>query len=1254
MSIFTVDNFTYILNGSNATLTGTTHISPFDLVIPDTVLIEGIAYPVTSIAVNAFTSNLNITSVTMTNNIINTGASVFRDCSNMVSAVLSTNLVVLAVYLFQGCTSLTGTINVYATRLNQGCFANTGITGVGVEGGVIFHNPVANMYGNAFNGCLNLITVNLTQFNETNIREESHFAQCSQLTTITCDPNMGPLKLSAGFASGCSSLTSVFLSTFSTNTNFTFGDRCFQSCFALQTVYIYLPETCNYTLNNQAFGYCAALSDVTFEFPNNLSSIGTQVFEEKRFNTEAYLDGLVVTYCHMTSYSGLNSLQQQLQSTYFDPYGSKVTYNYLEGSKIISNETVDNMVEVTTLSTSVTQRNNGSVVVYYELQTAPTDTQIYHYLEYNAVGSEDTALNSILLESGTTSYVISGLTTDVDYQVSILTTISSGTIYSTDTITITSLVVNPPILSNMIVGDTAAEFTITFENLSRFAVIVKQDGGSYVTLPYGLNDESLIVTSGGLSMKVEPFTSLTGYTTVVLYGLTNEQYTEVKVVCMGQTSEWSPASLTIDFVPTNVVTAPTVSVDSQTPTSVIFAIAHLGTVREFDSIQSYTVVTTIDGVASDPLLWDVSEATDPANVTYTVSDLTIGQLVSLDVFVTLQYGGNSDSDSASTIVYDNPDAVVLSLSAGTSGTIDASWPVPEANACVSLQYLVKIVETANYNTSIANETTPTYIVDTATSSPSYSFTDLTNGTPYTVIVTSSATSPNDELLTLESTATVSSLVAFGEPDAPDAPSFLAGEASGSITISWNDVEANGSVLSYNLYYWLGTTSSEPTILTGVTSPRLIEELTNGETYIFMVQSVGTDPNANNLDSSVDSDTVSATVWYAPSPVTNLTSTPSDTGSELTISWTASVLNGSMNPVYTISIDGVTSTTENTSYTYSNLTNGQDYDIEVFATGSTPNVGSEEPDLSSSAVAVSSNSIPWFRPSAPYNVAAVAGINSGDIVLTWDPADANGSNSISYNLSLNNRVSSYASNISSPYTITGLTNGTVYPVVVYTRGTDPNGIEAPKFSHVDEDPDLPVIPWTAPSIVQNLLVVASDNQLDVSWDAGNTNGSVDVQYLVSLDGAEPDVVATGTSKVYAGLTNGQSYSISVSSQGFTPNAGSNEPSLSSDPVVTSGTPYDRPIIESVTIDPTGFQVTMQIKENGNNLINYSIMGDPVNPTDPFEVLSAFVTDSSLTDEHETRTLVVTFTNQVENVYVNVANSAGLSFAVAPGDFSNNVS
>lgn len=1239
MSTVTVDNLTYTLEyeQQQATLIGSTFTSTVDLIIPDTILIEDVIYTVTSINGGAFWNNQYIASVTMSNNIVSCGATVFQDCFNLVSAILSTNLTQLSSGFFRNCRSL-DTVDLYVTTLQDNCFDNSGIKSIGgVGGGVNFHNPVVSTGFQVFRDCLYLTTVDLTQFDGTELGP-NFFTRCAALKTITCDLNKGPIVYGQNFATDCTSLSSVFLSG---SSNVFFQNFIFFRCTSLTTVYFYYPETVLYNLSRGMFASCTGLEDITFEFPNNIDSDAIDIFPQ-------YLDyitshSLTVTYCHSTDYAGLNSFHQYLQSYYFS--NKNPIYIYLEGSKIISNETVDNMVEVTTLSTSVTHRNNGSVVVYYELQTAPTDTQIYHYLEYNAAGSEDTTLSSILLEPTSTLYVISGLTADVEYSASILTTISNGTIYSTDTITLTSLVVNPPVLSNLIVGDTAAEFKITFDDLSRFAVIVKQETGNYITLPYGLGDESLIVTSGGLSMKVDAFTSSTGYTTVILYGLTNEQYTEVKVVCMGQTSEWSPGSLAIDFIPTDVVTSPTVTVDSQTPTSVIFAVNHTGTVRDFDRILSYTVVKSINGVASDPILLDVSEEVDPANVTYTVSEVTIGQTVRLDVYVTLQYGGDSSSDFASAIVYDNPDPVVLSLLAGTGGTIEASWSVPEANACENLKYLVKIAKTADQ--------TPAYIVDTQTTSTSYSFTELTNGTSYTVVVISSATNPNDESLIVESTPTESSLIAFGEPDAASSPSFLAGEASSSITISWNPVESNGSIVSYNLYYWLTTTESEPTILTGVTSPYLIQGLTNGETYIFMVQSVGEDPNGNNVDSTVDSNTVSAIVWYAPSSVTNLTSTQSSSGSELTVSWTASVLNGSINPVYTVSIDGVSSTTENTSYTYSNLTNGQYYAFHVFATGSTPNVGSGEPDLSSSTFAVMSNSIPWTSPSAPYNVTAIAGSNPGEIVVSWDPADANGSNDISYNLSLNNRSSSYATNITSPYTITGLTNGTVYQIVVFTRATDPNGIAAPSFSHVSEDPDLPVIPWFSPSIVQNLLAIASDEQLDVSWDAGNTNGSINVQYLVALNGGEP-VITSGTSKVYEELTNGQVYSISVIAQGFTPNEGSNDPaSLSSESVVTSGTPYDRPIIESVIISPDGGAVSLVIKENGNNLINYSIMGEPLDATNPFEVLSDFVTDSSLTDEHEIRTLVVTFTNPVENVYVNVANSAGLSFAVAPGNFSNNV-
>lgn len=63
-----------------------------ELKIPETLVVDGVKYTVTSIGDNAFKSNTDITSVTMAESVTKLGYYVFGECSNLVTCQLSDNI----------------------------------------------------------------------------------------------------------------------------------------------------------------------------------------------------------------------------------------------------------------------------------------------------------------------------------------------------------------------------------------------------------------------------------------------------------------------------------------------------------------------------------------------------------------------------------------------------------------------------------------------------------------------------------------------------------------------------------------------------------------------------------------------------------------------------------------------------------------------------------------------------------------------------------------------------------------------------------------------------------------------------------------------------------------------------------------------------------------------------------------------------------------------------------------------------------
>ena len=78
-----------------------------EVVIPDTISVDGEDVKVTTIAENAFSNNDTITSVTIGNNVTEIRRSAFKDCSSLTSIIIPDSVTIIGFYAFEGCSSLT-------------------------------------------------------------------------------------------------------------------------------------------------------------------------------------------------------------------------------------------------------------------------------------------------------------------------------------------------------------------------------------------------------------------------------------------------------------------------------------------------------------------------------------------------------------------------------------------------------------------------------------------------------------------------------------------------------------------------------------------------------------------------------------------------------------------------------------------------------------------------------------------------------------------------------------------------------------------------------------------------------------------------------------------------------------------------------------------------------------------------------------------------------------------------------------------
>ncbi|MDE5779300.1 MAG: leucine-rich repeat protein [Lachnospiraceae bacterium] len=91
--------------------------------VPNTVIVNGISYKVTSVAQNAFKNNKKLTKVTIGNNITAIGSNAFYGCKKLKNVSMGTNVTTIGTKSFYKCTNLTKiTIPAKVSRIGKQAF----------------------------------------------------------------------------------------------------------------------------------------------------------------------------------------------------------------------------------------------------------------------------------------------------------------------------------------------------------------------------------------------------------------------------------------------------------------------------------------------------------------------------------------------------------------------------------------------------------------------------------------------------------------------------------------------------------------------------------------------------------------------------------------------------------------------------------------------------------------------------------------------------------------------------------------------------------------------------------------------------------------------------------------------------------------------------------------------------------------------------------------------------------------------------
>jgi alpha-tubulin suppressor-like RCC1 family protein len=745
------------------------------------------------------------------------------------------------------------------------------------------------------------------------------------------------------------------------------------------------------------------------------------------------------------------------------------------------------------------------------------------------------------------------------------------------------------------------------------------NGGSAITSYTLTAADSTTPANGG-----QTCTWSTGPLTCTLLGLTNgDSYsftvTATNALGTGPASSPSPSvtPATIPGGPTGVVASPgneSAAVSWSAPGS-----------DGGSAITSYTAAaadSTTPANGGQTCSW----STGP--LTCTVSGLTNGDSYTFTVTATNLVGtGIPSSPSPSVTPATVPDAPTGVLATPGNGSATVTWSAPASDGGSAI---------TSFTVTAADSTTPANGGQTcswSTGPLTCTVSGLTNGDSYSFTVTATngvGTGPASSPSSSVTPATV--------PDAPTG--VLATPGNASARVSWSAPGSDGGsvITSYTITAADSTTPANGgQTCTWSTGPLTckVSELTNGDSYSFTV--TATNGVGTGAASSPSSSVTPATVPDAP---TGVLANPGN--GSATVTWSAPASDGG-SAITSFTLTAADSTTpanggQTCSWstgpltcTVSGLTNGDSYTFTVTATNG---VGTGPASSPSSSVT------PATVPDAPTGVLATPG--NGSATVTWSAPGSDGGSAItSYTAAAADSTTPANGGQTCTWstgpltcTVSGLTNGDSYSFTV----TATNGVGTGPASSRSSS----VTPATVPDAPTGVLATPGDGSADVTWSAsGSDGGSKITSYTVtaadSTTPANGGQTCSGSPGVQhtctvLGLTNGDSYTFTVTATNGVGTGPASSPSPSVTPSAFPGAPTGVTALvgNSVVI----LSWTAPASQRRTTIISYTATAtDSTNPANGGETCTSTAlkppprstcTVSGLTNG-ETYTFTVTATN-----------------------------
>jgi hypothetical protein len=459
---------------------------------------------------------------------------------------------------------------------------------------------------------------------------------------------------------------------------------------------------------------------------------------------------------------------------------------------------------------------------------------------------------------------------------------------------------------------------------------------------------------------------------IAVAGLTNGTAYMFTVTATNSIGTSSASATSNSVTPATVPDAPTVG--TATAGSAQASVAFTAPASDGGAaITGYTVTSSPSGFAGTGI-------TSPI----LVAGLANGTAYTFTVTATNSIGTSSASGASNSITAAAvPDAPTIGTATAGNGQANITFTAPASNGGSAI-------------TVYTVTSSPGGFTGTGATSP-ITVAALTNGTAYTFTVT--ATNTNG---TSTASAASNSVTPATVPGAPTIGTATGGNAQANVTFAAPASNGGAAITGYTVI-----SSPGGLVGTGTASPIVVAGLTNGTAYMFTVtatNSVGTG-TASAASNSI-TPTGSQTITFANPGTQNFGTTPTLTA---------------------ISTSGLTVTFSSSTTSICTMTSGGA--LTTIAIG-TCTINADQAGDSSVAAAPTlsrSFSIVAATPGAPTIGAATAGDGQANVTFTA-PSFTGGTSIMGY-IVTSSPGGITATGLSSPITVTGLTNGTSYTFTV---------------------------------------------------------------------------------------------------------------------------------------------------------------------------------------------------------------------------------